>query len=78
MYNLKKKLIISVFSSHLTIIYSIYVPSGNLWMSTWNTHKYIKTNLDTLEGNEVWPIPKVRLWTNNLEEAAATAFTDIW
>lgn len=47
-------------------------------MSTQNTHTYIKTNLDTLESNEAWPIPKVRLWTNNLEEAAVTAFTDIW
>lgn len=38
---------------------------------------YIKTNLDILEGSEVFAYTQHRIWTNNLEEAAATALTDV-
>lgn len=61
-----------------TIHYYIYVPSGKHRISIQNTHIHIKTNLEILEGSEVFAYTQLSIWTNNLEEAAVTALTDVW
>lgn len=37
----------------------------------------IKTDMDILEGSEDFAYTQHRIWTNNLEEAAVTALTDV-